>query len=440
MFPTLNCKRTAVTVALVLLVLFPSVASASSIDEVVDLIAKNVLKYMEDQVGKAKKELFIDQFKGPKTGAGRLLETRIRQKLTDGGVEILQDDLEASWTLTGRLATDTTGKSAIVSVRLGLLDSGGNSRVEFNNRFRDDEEVQAALKKSIGDSTLSNDVDAILDRPVDVEKLAATTVDNQTPVLTALTNASAAGATGGKADQATQAKKIRDIPGELQKEAIANPKFFADGTTRVRASENSDFGIEIRVSASPAGPFVPIVVQDKGGRAFVDLQQEQFFQVHVFNNSQTQDVGLQLRMDGINSMHFAEGADAKFHEDGKWLIRAGTQGAAIQGWFINSQQVDRFIIKAEPDGVAANVKTLGRPHPIGTIQAIFFGALQVTEEPSLFAAAFGNTKNAVGRGVPVKFGGTMEKRRFEEGQSLASISVLYRNPSPADLPPIDVNP
>ena len=279
----------------------------------------------------------------------------------------------------------------------------------------------------------------MLDGADDVAKVAATTVDNQSRVEAA-TGVSAE-STPTKlaetpAESARQAVKIRNIPTSLQKDAITNPSFFADGPTRVRASSTSGFGLEIRASNTEVGPFVPVPVEDKGGRAFVNLQQEQFFEILVFNN-ESFDVGLELRMDGINTMHFAEGATPEFREDGKWLIRAGTQGAAIKGWFINPARVDRFIIKAEPDGVAAE---LGRPHSIGTIQASFFMARSPGQGPSQFASLFDQTRNAVGRGAPTEFGGTMETRVFESGQSLASIAVIYRNPTPPDLPPADLAP
>ncbi len=424
----------------VLVCMAPGSAFGSSVDEVVGLISKNVLRYLEDQ---GKKELFVDQFKGPKTSGGRLLETRIREKLKADGVVILSDDLEASWTLRGTLSVDTSGKSAIVAVKVELLDGGGNSKAEFKKRFKDDPAVQEAIAESLPPGTATADADALIDVPDDVNKVVPQTVDTQSkveektgvPVETAKTAPKAASTSGTPiASVVEEAKKIlemRAIPKTVQLDAIESPSFFADGQTLVRPSSKSGFGLEIRVSTSELGPFVPIVVENRGGQAFVNLQQGQFFQIHVFNN-ETFDVGMELRMDGINTMHFSENMTPTDRETGKWLILAGTKGAAIKGWFIHPQRVDRFVIKPEPEGVAAE---LGRPHQIGTIQASFFQARTRSQGPSAFAAIFDETRNAVGRGAPVEFGGQMLERVFESGQSLASIAIKYKNPSPPDLPP-----
>ncbi|MFN8707725.1 MAG: hypothetical protein ACK526_21150 [Planctomyces sp.] len=426
---SIRCLLCFLTIALV-----ECRVQASSVDEVVALISKNVLKYLEDQ---GKKELFVDQFKGPKTSGGRLLEAQIREKLKADGVTILADDLEASWTLRGQLSTDTTGKNAIVAVKVELLDGGGNSKAEFKKRFRDDPEVQAALEDSLPSGVDKTEADAVIDGTDNVSKLVPVTSDTKSKVEAVIgTKADAPALTTsvtapkGQAS-VEQAVAARAIPAKVQKEALVSPSFFAEAGTRVRASDKSGFGIEIRASPTVDGQFVPVPVEDRGGRAFVNLPPEQFFQIHVFNNEKF-DVGMELRMDGINTMHFQEGAPDSVREDGKWLIRAGSQGVAVKGWFINPGRVDRFIIKPEPDGVAAS---LGRPHTIGTIQASFFMARTVGQGPSAFASVFDQTKNSVGRGAPTEFNGRMEERVFESGQSLASIAILYRNPTPPDLPP-----
>ena len=135
MKPGFQWKSILTVMALGWLFMLTPSASASSVDDVVDMIVKHVVKYLEDQ---GKKELFIDQFKGPRTSGGRLLETKVREKLKASGVEIKADDLEASWTLEGKLSTDTSGRSAIVAVRIELFDNGRNSMAEFTKRFRSD--------------------------------------------------------------------------------------------------------------------------------------------------------------------------------------------------------------------------------------------------------------------------------------------------------------
>ncbi|MCA9051856.1 MAG: hypothetical protein KDA89_24125 [Planctomycetaceae bacterium] len=420
----LSRRPIMITAAVVAMFLPRTSVRATSIDDAVNLIARNVLEYLEDQ---GKKELFVDQFKGPKTSGGRLIESRVRERLKTEGVTILKDDLEASWTLRGQLSTDTSGKSAIMAVQVELFDAGGNSKGEFRNRFREDIEVLKKLEESLPPEKEVKELDprtiAVIDGSNDVSRLAATTQDTQSEVEK-LSGTKAEGSPqkldGSPSVAIKKAQEIQRIPTSLQKQALENPSFFADGATLVRASSASKFALEIRVSDNENGPFIPVAVEDKGGRAFVPLLQDQFFQVHVTNDGPF-DVGLELRMDGINTMEFAEGTDPGFREDGKWLIKAGTRSAAIKGWFINPTKVDRFIIKAEPDGVAA---ALGRPHSIGTIQATFFMARTTSQGPSQFASLLGNARNAVGRGASTDFDGTMEVRTFENGNSLASIALL----------------
>jgi hypothetical protein len=418
-----NYRNAAIVAATTVFMTFSVQASASSVNEVANLISKNVLRYVEDH---EKKELFIDQFKGPKTSGGRLLETLIRQKLKADGVTILEDDVEASWTLQGRLSTDTSGKNAIVTVTVELLNAHGNSIAEFKRRFREDPEVKAELVNSLPVGSDSSNIDAALNGADDVARIIATTVDNQSPVEAATGRPVENDATttnGVTAEGIKKALVVRALVNRLQKEAIETPKVFLDGPTHVKASQSSGFGIEIRVSATENGPFVSVPVQSRGGRAIVDLQQDQFFQVHVFN-SENFDVGVQLNMDGINIMYFAEGQARRFREDGKWLIPAGTE-AAVKGWFIAPAQFDRFVIKAVPDGVAA---ALGRPHRIGTIQASFFMARAPKQGRSDFTVFFPQMRYTVERFVSTIDQSIRRSHRIELEQVLARISILYLNP------------
>ncbi len=400
-----------------------------TVDQAVTLISKNVLKYLEDQ---GKKELFVGKFDGPKTSGGRLLENKIRDGLKEKGVKVLEDEVEASWVLKGQLSTDTS-RSPVVRVKLELQDSRGATVLAFTKLFRDDPEVKDAVGESLPDEAKTPDAVVPIDKTTEIPKIVGGSFDNVSPVEKKLGRKADAPASDaqdkGKSDAVAEA---RLIPGAVLAESIENPSFFAEAGTRVRASEKSGFGIEIRACPTDSGPFVPVKVVDRGGRAFVNLSPGQFFQVHVFNNEKY-DVGMELRMDGINTMHFQEGAKPLERENGKWLIRAGSQGVAVKGWFINPKTVDRFILKPEPDSVAAS---LSRPHALGTIHASFFMARMPSQGQSNFDAVFGGPRNdAVGRGAPTEFNGQMEERVFESRQALAGISILYRNPTPPDLPP-----
>jgi hypothetical protein len=432
----MRIASTFFTVATILLGLEPDRTYASTEYEAVELITKHVVKYLEDR---GIKEIFVDQFKGPKTSGGRLLEVLIRDRLRKEGVTILKDGLNASWTLRGQLSTDTTGENVIVAVKVDLLDGNENSKAEFKKRFREDPEVQAAILDSLPDGVENTEADALIDRLTDVLKLVPTTCDVMSKFEAEIGQKADAPASTIAEEGAKDRERltsIRKIPGQVLKQAIQNSSFLAVAGTQVRASDKSGFGIEIRVCPTVDGPFVAVPVVDRGGRAFVNLPPGQFFQVHVFNNEKF-DVGMELRMDGISTMHLQEGVPNSERQNGKWLIRAGSQGVAVRGWFINPGKVERFINKPEPDGVAAS---FGKPHQIGTIQALFFIARTREQGDSVFDVVFNRCYKC---GLPAcrlidPESTEADSVEYFLGVSpfpLASISLLHRNPTPsAPLP------
>ncbi|QDU37163.1 hypothetical protein Mal4_14720 [Maioricimonas rarisocia] len=408
-------------------------AFGSSLDEAVNTVTQNVKRYLDD---KGENAIAVGTISGPKTGTGRLIETKLAASLKEAGIEIV-DELTADWELRGRFAIDPSGNFPYVALTVMLVDSSGVELSSFSRRFHQETARNRELLNATNappDAPADSDAGQIksgvpITKTADIAVLAGTTTDLQTAVQETTTTPVTAPVEDGATPTLPEKAKARDARDEELKQALAEPSFHVVSPSTVAASDSSPFHVEIRAATTPGESFVPMNVEKDGeGRAFVPLAEGNQYGVHVINNS-TFDVGVELLIDGINTLEFAE--NPAFRENGKWIIAAGTSGF-IKGWFINSQQVDTFIVTPDQQGVAA---TLGRPQQIGTITATFYPAWVGDDVPAfeqLLAA--GNGKGSTGRGEAEAFRGTILERQFGT-QPLAIVSLNYNNPvPPVDLP------
>ena len=178
-------------------------------------------------------------------------------------------------------------------------------------------------------------------------------------------------------------------------------------------------------------------VQNKGGKAFVDLQEGDFVEIAIQNDNDF-EVALELLVDGVNTLQEAE--QESFRTTGRWVLPPSSR-VRVNGWFINPGEVSRFKITNEIEGVA---EKYGLKQKIGTIQANFFMCFQQPVKPlpgeSEVAPLFtvlgspAAKDGAFGRGPTDSFKGAIVQRVFDKGFPLATLTVLHKNPDPPGLP------
>lgn len=410
-------------------------ANAVTLDDAIAFIAERVELYMADQ---GQQELFIETFTGPPSINAKRVEQGVRDKLeSKSKVKVIADPLDASWKLVGNLAVDPDDATRF-KITVRLLDKNGAELTSFPKEFNEGKGNEAGAGADIPKETkdakgggAGNVAQVEVNRASDAPVLASINADVQTPVEKIVGKA----ANAPLPENLDDAKRIeaKSAAKEAISTAFKKPQFFPqpNAPSQIRASAESKFSLEIRVSKSPNGPYTPITPRNRGGKAFIDLKEGDYFEVQVTNGNAF-DCGVELLLDGINSMNFSENPAIK--ESGKWLIKKESSGT-VTGWFVRNgaQGIKRFLITSEPDGVAAK---LGRPQKIGSIQANFYMAYTEDSEVPMFVALGGNGKGSIGEGVPTDFVGKIEARLFDKGLPLACISVLHSNPDPpADLPP-----
>lgn len=158
-------------------------------------------------------------------------------------------------------------------------------------------------------------------------------------------------------------------------DSLNNPGFFSVNETTIAASSSSPYHVQVKVLRAGSSDYETLGIREVGnGLAFCDLKEGDRYSI-IVTNTAPHDVGVELMIDGINSLHLSEVPG--FAETGKWLIR-GTNAnggvpysARIDGWYRNPEQVYEFQVTSEPDAVAT---ALGFPAKIGTITATFYGA------------------------------------------------------------------
>ncbi|MCA9023593.1 MAG: hypothetical protein KDA86_00130 [Planctomycetaceae bacterium] len=223
-------------------------------------------------------------------------------------------------------------------------------------------------------------------------------------------------------------------------DSLNNPGFFSVNETTIAASSSSPYHVQVKVLRAGSSDYETLGIREVGnGLAFCDLKEGDRYSI-IVTNTAPHDVGVELMIDGINSLHLSEVPG--FAETGKWLIR-GTNAnggvpysARIDGWYRNPEQVYEFQVTSEPDAVAT---ALGFPAKIGTITATFYGAWKEGEPvhplEAQLAAQLGAARG-LGTGQGAVIGSRSEiSRRIFGTHPLASVSIRYVNPDPpVDLP------
>lgn len=449
--------------------LFANVSSAADLNEVLDTLTKQIKLYLQDR---NETNIAIGKIQaGSRTSGGRLVETQLKEKLEAVGVKIT-DPIDAEWEVRGNLTNHDGVGSSLLALEVGLFDSNGAEVKGFRQRFTEAaaetreqalEDIQeavstantaASLGEKIGTTSqtalvgakpepitearvdaavksVSNVQGAVVDNPTDIARVNGVTADLASSVKAATgIDGTAQIGPGGRppAINSDLRTKGNAAVNQTINAAIRQPSFHPATATAIAASPTSPFRIEIEATdPSGTGSYSPVSVIDRKGFAFAPLVEGQLYQVRVYNDADF-DVGLELSIDGINSLALSE--IESFKSLGKWVIPARSSGV-VRGWLINNQRLDEFVVTAEPQGVAA---LLGRTQSIGMVTATFFPAWEGNAIPPFQQLLGGAKKGATGQGRPLAANIRNVIRTFGT-EPLAMITVRYNNPEPpADLP------
>lgn len=188
--------------------------------------------------------------------------------------------------------------------------------------------------------------------------------------------------------------------------------------------ETSPFRIEILARPANGSEYLPVTIQDKSGLAFAPLQEGELYAVRIYNDADF-DVGVELLIDGLNTLEFSE--QPGFKETGKWVIRAHSSGT-IKGYHVNNETVDAFQIAARPTGPVQD--RLANPDRIGTVLAAFHVAWPEDQTPPLVARILGQSRNLLTiRGPRIEAPSDTVERVFCK-TAVAFVGVRYLNPKP----------
>ncbi|MCA8996921.1 MAG: hypothetical protein KDA80_08045 [Planctomycetaceae bacterium] len=471
-------------VGLMLTLLMSNSSRADSLDNVVERLAETVKKYVQERQGN---KIAISQFAGPKSSAGRKIETDLVKKLKELGVGIDETGVDFDWEIRGQMKIDKGIGFSFVSLQVSMHDPQGAEVKGFRERFEEDTEITRddviAKIDNIGQGATPNppsptgsndspagnenpgtapavttedvqqakdrvqDAGAVIDNPIDVATLTGTTVDLAKPVADATGidgNANTQTGDSGSSTRTavinpeTQQKAFAAVRQAIQ-QAVENPTFTSFNASTISASQSSPFRLTVEATSSVQSlSYSPVSIREIRGLAFAQLQEGQLYQVRI-SNSASFDVGVELMIDGINSLELCDVQE--FRDNGKWVIPANSSGV-IRGWLRNASTLDKFLITEEPAGVAAE---LGRIQKIGQITAIIYPTWDIPTDasrelkqsltPQFQTLVGGGLRGATGKGPTENFSGATKTTTFGT-EPLSVITVRYNNPdAPVDLPP-----
>lgn len=412
----------------------PNRADASSLEDSLDTLAKEVIQYLTEK-GIAK--ISVETFDGPRSGTGRLIANKLIEKLkANPGIAVV-DGIDAQVQLRGRFSVNVGTSLPFVLLETGLFDSvTGSESKEFRQRIT--EAFDEALAETAGAIKKADAVDGKTDVPAEAKPTSGIPIDNPKDVGTIaaptvdLTKAiEKAVPPGTKIEQVSTEvrEKALDNRNKALQESLKKPAFASVTETIVAPAQDSPFRMQISVADSFSGPFEPFPILNRDGLAFSPFKEGQFYSVTIINQADF-DVGVELTIDGINTLSFSE--IPAFRESGKWVIPAG-QAGTIRGFHVNNRFVDSFQVVAVPQG--AIEEKLADPTRIGTITAAFHAAWKEGETPPKAAKIVGIPADLkTVRGPRIEAQSQSVTRVFCE-TALAFMSVRYVNPEPpSDLP------
>lgn len=186
---------------------------------------------------------------------------------------------------------------------------------------------------------------------------------------------------------------------EAAKEAQAKPDFQLLEGTRVAASGNPRYAVELRKRAGGQGAASAVVPVNQSGLAFAELALGDTYEVVLFNHDTIFDAVAELTIDGLDAANSFNTDGVRY--PGYFIPRAkdGKPGEhVVPGWLHTAKKANDnvfvFVVNELGKGAASAKQVRGRT---GVVSATFRDACEPNEQ--LRARSFGET----GKGDGMRF-------------------------------------
>ncbi len=341
--------------------------------------------------------------------------------------------------------------SSDLTLLIDIKDSNGVSLDIIRNlieKFEEEDlqpapETIKALKLDQADGASEPRAAAKLDDLVEVTRLRGFTGDLTTQLARKAdlrlegTNLKAAKDFGslspsGQVDASERAKAALKEIAETEVPVLKYDLRPRDGGTAISASKHSLFEVILFVRDEPDGALRTAEIRPDEIHSqflFTQLRENQSYVIGIKNRS-TNDAGVLVRVDGVNTLHFAE--DPNIQQQGKWFVPS-QQTIFVSGWFLNPREKLRFLVVPEPESVVAQAG-LGSVSEVGMITAEFYYATTKNEFAAfdmLMAYATKSPGQRLGTGLGSKQDvDTKMIRNVTFGSNpMAMITVRYNRPT-----------
>ncbi|WP_417732189.1 hypothetical protein [Rosistilla oblonga] len=375
---------------------------AQSLDDAIKNMSDDIAVFLESR---EKTSVAIGEFDGPDgSTAGRAIQQKLKENLLANNLEIKK--LGARMKIRGSFSLDSQSSFSIATIRSTLVDENGREMSGYRERVK------------LAEVTSLEDLSRIFGLTADLVAEQNGESDDA--------DATSGSAKDQDSDAATLLTSVSKAVTKKVSNAIKTPGFSYHGNdkSKVKASDSSDFVVQLRRCPRDLSVFTPVDVLDEGGFAFAPLEDGDRYQVVVTNNSD-HDIAAKVSIDGVNSFYFS--GNPGFKANGSWVIAAGQSGV-IKGWYLNAHELAEFLITSDEKDAK-----LPDPLDLGTVTVQFFHAwAHNTPVPKVELLAKndrGQLQTTQGAVIGQQSG---EVRRHFGKTLLASVSIRYSNPD--DLP------
>lgn len=367
------CKRTLTAVCLIVIgsaIGCNRAEAAATIKEEVASIAKEVQKTLEDE---KQDSVAIGDFTGPasmETNFGPAIQKALTEELTKLKINVTK---KASLSIKGDYfrGDDPNKPEQRVTVNMVFRIHAANGKVKA--------EFSAEIKNNL-----------------EIAKMLGVTI-NFTK----------------KSDEEKRNEEI--------KEQLTNPKVAIDGT-KVKATKNGEFAVEILVKSNAAGPASPRAPKEEDGQAFVGINRNELYEIKLHNQSNF-EAACAINIDGLDAFTFSQIKDPKtgLPKYSHYIVPAG-QTLTVFGWHKTNDVSDSFLVTQYGQGAASQ-----RQIASGKTGVITFTFRSSGSVPDDLPQDDGSSKdfknNETGFGPPIKT--NLKELERKTGKVREIITVRY---------------
>jgi hypothetical protein len=216
---------------------------------------------------------------------------------------------------------------------------------------------------------------------------------------------------------ATMTVPIDPLPTERERairDGIQRPTAHV-ASTRISASPESPFAVEILVGSSRGGELRPRLAKVADGQAYMNIRTSERYAIKLINDAPF-DVAATLTIDGLSLFAFSGNPEYSY------VIVPPRSSGLITGWHRTNKEAEEFVVTDYPKSAAAT-RSLTPSTEIGVITACFAAAWRASSNPPPDEGMEGRSISATGRG-PITSTDFVEVER-RTGKLRAAISVRY---------------